>query len=188
MQKLLCRYKESFPKDYEFVFLDTEASSLWDGYPIEAAWMSINGKQDSFLIKPMEFWIKTKHWSRDSELIHNIEFNTLMADGICVISAAERLNEQLKGKIVLCDALSADGEWLAELHEAADIAPKYMLTDVRYWYNFIGKPLARKFRISVTKKLENKKHRALDDVSPYIETYKELEKEIRESYEKNNNN
>ena len=136
--------------------------------------MSENGESDSFLIRPMEYWLKTKHWSRDSELIHNIEFNKLMSDGECVISSVERLNQRLKGKIVLCDALSSDGEWLGELHEAADIAPSYMLTDINFWYSYIGKSNARKFRKAVAEKLKNKTHRALADVEPYIETFHEL--------------
>jgi hypothetical protein len=174
MQKLLCRYKDTFPENYEFIFLDTEASSLWDGYPIEAAWISESGEMDTFLIKPMDFWLKTKHWSRDSEVIHNIEFNHLMADGICVISAVERLNERLKGKIVICDALSSDGEWLGELHEAADIAPTYMLTDILYWYSFIGKDKARQFRKLLAVNNSNKTHRALDDAKVFIDVHNEL--------------
>lgn len=174
MQKLLCRYKDTFPENYEFIFLDTEASSLWDGYPIEVAWMSETGEKDSFLIKPMDFWLKTKHWSLDSEAIHNIEFNHLMSDGICPITSVDRLNEMLKGKIVLCDALSSDGEWLALLHEAAGIAPTYMLTDILYWYSFIDKGNAKKFRELLAQNNVNKKHRALDDAKVYIDTFNEL--------------
>lgn len=178
MRKLLERHKEFFPEAFEFIFLDVEASALDDGYPIEVAWHSVSGESDSFLIKPMSHWQRTKHWSKKSQGIHNIDLQLLLKEGICPLSAAERLNNALNGKIILCDALAHDAEWLGELHSAADIAPVYQLTDIRYWFLAQGEIKSKAFKDILNPLNANKQHRALADCEAYMNAYSEWSKQF----------
>lgn len=180
MEELLCRYKDTFPDDYEFIYLDTEASALDDGYPIEVAWVSENNDSDSFLIKPCSYWLDCKTWHSQAESVHKINMNRLFLKGIDIIDAAHRLNKRLRGKIVLCDALAYDGEWLVELHETAGVEPEYQLTDIRYWYATLSKKSAGKFRDILLFNNSKKLHRALSDAKAYADTFTEWKQEQHE--------
>lgn len=53
-----------------FIFLDIEASGLGSGsFPVEIAWVSEGGAEESHLIRPAPGWTQ---WSRRAEALHGI--------------------------------------------------------------------------------------------------------------------
>lgn len=109
-------------------FLDIEASGLEqpDSYPIEIGWADTLGNGDEFLIRPAEEWT---HWDSAAESIHKIGRDKLFGNGLCVIEAAERLNDMLGCETVFCDAVDSDTFWINKLFQAANIEPSFQMSD-----------------------------------------------------------
>lgn len=106
--------------------LDIESSGLQPrGYPIEIAWVHpVRQQWDSFLIQPAPRWT---HWCLHAENQHGIERDELEHGGICVKTAARRLNERLAGQTVVCDGFAYDRFWLHRLYEAAEMECSFVL-------------------------------------------------------------
>lgn len=139
------------------IIVDVEASGLQpESYPIEIAWYDYEtGEFDSFLVKPANYWT---YWDPAAEAIHGIKQETLMADGISVFEASERLLKGLKGRKIYSDAVHFDAMWIDALLEASGettIIPfgsVYELVPDRN-YALLGEKLS----------LSDRPHRALDD-------------------------
>lgn len=117
----------------EICILDTEASGidLERSYPIEIAWLSLDGEsEDSFLINPKtaSSWVGWGKWAED---IHHISLETCINNGISVNEAAERLNSQLSGCLVVSDALPYDLMWIKRLFDQTSLTMDFHMIDIR---------------------------------------------------------
>lgn len=113
-------------------FLDFEASSLSrnSSYPIEVAWNDENGSIESHLISPASIRDWTD-WDPDSEKVHGIPRDELIRAGKPPQEVCLRMNEQLAGKTVYCDAPRYDGMWLARLFSVGDgVLPTFELAGI----------------------------------------------------------
>ena len=105
-------------------FLDFEASSLGkQGYPIEVAWVLIDGQEESHLIRPDPSW---NDWDDEAERIHGISRNRLVVEGRMVDDVAQRMLDALSGRTLYATAPSWDGKWLSKLLRAAGL-PRHAL-------------------------------------------------------------
>ena len=126
-------------------FLDFEASSLLPGsFPIEVAWVDMDGHGESHLIRPIEEWLDGGYgWSHESEAVHGISLDTLMRNGEPPERVARRAAEVLAvaGNIVSSDAVPYDGHWMEALLAEGGQQRSVRLTDVRQVYGFACRPL-----------------------------------------------
>ncbi|MGO4386949.1 transcriptional regulator [Microvirga sp. 2YAF29] len=108
----------------EVVFLDFEASSLEKkSYPIEVAWVTTCGHEESHLIKPAPEWVD---WSDEAEAIHKIRRERLIAEGMPHDELARRMVDVLSDRALYASAPSWDGQWLSKLLRAAGL-PRHSL-------------------------------------------------------------
>ena len=163
-------------------FIDFEASSLsTDSYPIEVAWNLSDGLIESHLISP-EAVIDWTDWDTESEKIHRIPREELIAHGKPPAWVCERMNEQLKGKTVYSDAPRFDGRWLTKLFSVYENPqPDFLMGHA---YNEISKLLSRAADggsfglinmdalILEARKRVPGKHRAAWDVGYLVELWK----------------
>ncbi|MGH1461567.1 MAG: 3'-5' exonuclease [Neptuniibacter sp.] len=152
----------------ELICIDLEASGLGaESYPIEVAWKNdVTGEQDSFLIDPdtAEGW---HYWDDYAEAMHGIERKYLNKKGLDIISACKRMNEKLKDKTLISDAVEFDLFWVTRLFEATGIKPSFRMAGLdrilskeqRIQFGFLAKAQARR-------------HRALQDVEDIISCIK----------------
>lgn len=76
-------------------FLDFEASSLGkQSFPIEVAWVFEDGAAEAHLIRPAPTWTD---WDPQSEAIHHISRDTLIAECEPHDWVAQRMIDQLNG-------------------------------------------------------------------------------------------
>ena len=100
-------------------FVDLEASSLLPGsYPIEIAWVDETGAGESHLIRPEPDWTD---WDFNSQGVHGISRDQLVAEGRPAADVARRAAEVLIGQEAYSDAPGWDSGWLDTLLEAGDI-------------------------------------------------------------------
>src|SRR5690606_30224105 len=108
-----------------------EASGLSDdSYPIEVAWQHRFNPSlfDTFLIKPASTWT---HWDSYAEhSVHRIPRAELLINGIDVVTAARRLNDQLAHQVVYSDCVDKDRFWLSRLYQAAKMEPAFDIRSV----------------------------------------------------------
>lgn len=148
----------------ELICIDLEASGLGaESYPIEVAWKNdVTGEQDSFLINPdtAENW---NYWDEHAEEMHGIEREELNAKGLDIISACKRLNQKLKDKILISDAVEFDLFWVTRLFDATGIKPNFTMAG-------LDRVLSKEQRIQFgfLAKAQHRKHRALEDVEDII--------------------
>lgn len=108
------------PHPCDIVFLDFEASSLSKAsYPIEVAWTSPSGQEESHLIRPAPIWTD---WSEESQAIHRISRERLMAEGRPHDMVARRMLTVLSGHLLYATAPSWDGQWLSKLLRASGLS------------------------------------------------------------------
>ncbi len=108
----------------EIVFLDFEASSLEKkSYPIEVAWVTASGHEESHLIRPAPEWTD---WSDEAEAIHKIRREYLFAEGTPHDELARHMVDVLSGHALYVSAPSWDGQWLSKLLRAAGL-PRHSL-------------------------------------------------------------
>ena len=109
-------------------FLDFEASSLAPvSYPIEVAWSLADGSIESHLISPAGTRTWTD-WDPQSQQVHGIQRDELIAHGRAPSWVCRRLNQQLAGKIVYTDNPAFDGMWLGALFSVVQNSkPKFRL-------------------------------------------------------------
>jgi hypothetical protein len=106
------------------VFLDFEASSLAkDSYPIEVAWVFEDGREESFLIKPLPIWTD---WDERAAAIHGILRAELEDLGMPVEQVGRHLLDVLSGHEVFASSPSWDGKWLSVLLRGAGL-PRHAL-------------------------------------------------------------
>lgn len=111
-------------------FLDFEASSLSpDSFPIEVAWNLEDESIESHLISPEGIAAWTD-WNSESERVHGISREQLLAHGRPPSFVCDRMNRQLTGKIVYTDAPLFDGMWLAKLFAVCNRQPAFELRHV----------------------------------------------------------
>ena len=104
-----------------YVFVDFEASSLRpESCPIEIGWCDESGQGEAFLIRPEEAWTD---WSTESEMVHGISRDQLLAEGVSAAEVARRAHAVLgrSGVTVTVSSQSHDGMWLAQLLEVAGL-------------------------------------------------------------------
>lgn len=100
-------------------FLDCEASSLSKAsYPIEIAWVGMDGQGESYLIKPEPDWTD---WSPVAEKLHGISRETLHADGTPVARVVKRMLAVLAGARVISDNPAYEHFWVVRLIAATPI-------------------------------------------------------------------
>lgn len=108
----------------DIVFLDFEASSLGKkSYPIEVAWVFASGGEETHLIKPAPSWTE---WSAESEAIHHLTRERLIAEGEVHDKVARRMLDVLSGHALYATAPSWDGQWLSRLLRGAGL-PRHAL-------------------------------------------------------------
>lgn len=154
-------------RDYmtKLYIIDVEASGLNPmSYPIEIAWLSLDGEShDSFLINPQTAHDWT-YWCGIAESeFHNISRDELIENGIDVRVAAERLNESLRGSIVISDAAGHDEFWISELIEEAGLQLNFQIVDVRDYVISCDIPTERYIAFLNEMSKERAQHRALED-------------------------
>jgi hypothetical protein len=105
-------------------FIDVEASSLIDGYPIEIGWAREDGQVGAVLVRPHPKW-GSLVWDPAAERIHGLSRALLEAQGVTVDDAVATLNEALRGCKALSDAPSHDWRWLGLLLENCGAERKF---------------------------------------------------------------
>ena len=109
--------------------LDIEASGLGrNSYPIEVGYVLPDGHAYCTLVQPQADWT---HWDETAADLHHISRELLHARGLPAIEVALRLNSQLGGQTVYSDGWANDYTWLAALFEAAGVAPRFKLDNLR---------------------------------------------------------
>lgn len=157
----------------EVVVIDLEASSLSnESYPIEAAWVSLDGEWDSFLINPdsVSGW---DDWSIESESIHGIKRTELVFLGISAFDAANRLNSMLTGCLVISDYAGSDYFWLRRLFEATGVQMQFDVIDIME-IAYMSDKMAEHSTFREKKSNAEVAHRALADCQQNLDFYKEL--------------
>lgn len=105
--------------------MDIEASGFGpQSYPIEIAWSNEDGDIQRYLINPSTIPEWT-HWNPASEQIHGIERQRLERNGWNPAYVANRLYEDLQGKIVYTDAPVFDQQWVEQLFTALHQPPPF---------------------------------------------------------------
>ena len=160
-----------------FIVIDIEASGLSkDSYPIEIAWLDVNGNKDSFLIKPAENWL---YWDDYAEqCIHKITRDELQQKGCTHLQAANRLNKALSEKTVYSDVARWDKFWLKQLYDKADIAMAFTCADI---YSLLPIDNEKHYLqiLKETKEME-RPHRALPDCISIMQIWKNKDRDMNE--------
>jgi hypothetical protein len=117
-------------RDRPVVFVDLEASGLdAASYPIEIGWSADDEREPgSFLIRPAADWAR-ESFSDAALGVHNIPYDALLAEGVAVAEACERLTAAWTGAILISDNPASDGKWLARLYKADGLSCPWRLVD-----------------------------------------------------------
>jgi len=125
---------EKFELPWPITVIDFEASSFDEGsYPIEVGVGIWHGPRNpihlwSSLIRPVQTWTLTGHWSRKSERVHGISRPEL-AEGRPPSEVACILNSRVSTRVAWCDGGPYDAYWLRTLYAAAGCTPSFHLMD-----------------------------------------------------------
>lgn len=125
-------------------FVDFEASSLNAGsFPIEIAWVNMDGHGESYLILPPQAWLDGGGWSRESAAIHGIGLDKLLHDGVPMERVAKRAADALSltGVVACSDQPAFDGFWMRMLLDAGGENRSVTLLDVQQLYGWACRPL-----------------------------------------------
>lgn len=153
------------------IFLDCEASSLSDdSYPIEVAWNNEDGSIESYLINIYRYPSDYDDWDRNAQALHGITKQYLSEKGHEPQFVIDKMEEKLKGKIILTDAPDWDGFWTKRLYKSVNqkcelefgnaIGLLHYLQPINYVYQ------------SQARKLSGPAHRAGNDVKYLFNMYK----------------
>lgn len=99
--------------------LDIESSGF-DGYPLQIGVIKEDGRRYKALIKPHEEWLSDLEWDYNSQCVHNIEKDFIIAEGRPLVEVAKELNDFLGKEDVFVDSCY-DIYWLNLLFEFAEI-------------------------------------------------------------------
>lgn len=147
----------------EICIIDVEATGLSpDSHPIEIAFLSLTDEEDSFLINPesVNHWT---HWDGNAQDVHGISREECVENGISVYEAAQRLNNQLRGCLLISDAAGFDGWWIDVLFEAADLEQEFNVIDLADFVFGTGQDPAKMNEFFKFKEENTIPHRALAD-------------------------
>lgn len=109
--------------------LDIEASGFGHaGYPIEVGYVCDDGSAWCTLVRPEPEWT---HWDDGAEQVHGITRALLVAHGRSARAVAQRLNDDLAGRVLYSDGWMHDYIWLAKLFDASGLSPRFKLASVR---------------------------------------------------------
>lgn len=98
------------------VFIDVEASSLKNGFPIEVAWCAADLKSAaSYLIRPEPAWWDRFAWTAEAEGLHGLDRAILQDRGVPAAQVVEHLLADLTGADVQSDNPAFDRGWLSVL-------------------------------------------------------------------------
>lgn len=116
-------------------FLDVEASSLRNGYPIEVGWAIVCEDRsittEGHLVRPEPAWLADEaRWSWESELVHRIS-QVDLKHGLRCADIAARMNDVL-GPLgtAYSDARRIDESWIDQIFAAAGVPRRFALHDV----------------------------------------------------------
>lgn len=138
------------PSPDEVAMIDVEASSLKgatgghhpperQSYPIEVGIAHNDRASQAYLITPQPDWQDWNGESGNHDIgrIHGISRTALFEEGQDVKFVAEWLNEEMEGKIALCDSPNAQADtfWLNRLYEAAGVERSF---EVHYLYDYMS--------------------------------------------------
>lgn len=153
----------------EICIIDVESTSLsMDSHPIEVGFLSLDGQSDCFLINPLsvEHWTD---WDYNSQDVHGITREECIANGLHVVDAANRLNSQLAGCLVISDAAGHDKNWIDMIYEEADIERLFRIIDLRDYIFATGQHPNKIKGYKNVKSRRNVPHRADDDCRIILE-------------------
>lgn len=157
------------PLDTIPAVLDIEASGLGRGsYPIEIGFVLADQRSQCMLIKPDPEWTG---WDQRAERLHGIQRAQLQQFGVEVKTAAQRLNELLRGMTLYSDAWGNDQSWLALLFECADMVPAFKLQTLRALLSDAQLSLWMQTKQRVQHELALGRHRASNDARILQQTY-----------------
>jgi hypothetical protein len=94
-------------------FIDFEASSLEESYPIEIGWARLDGVVGAWLIRPHDDW-KSMKWAQDSAQVHGI-VQELLGDGLPRDEVLARAKAALSDCDCFSDAPEHDWTWMRML-------------------------------------------------------------------------
>lgn len=94
-------------------FIDFEASSLEESYPIEIGWARLDGVVGAALIRPHGDW-KSMKWAEDSARVHGI-VQELLGDGLPRDEVLARAKAALGDCDCFSDAPEHDWRWMRML-------------------------------------------------------------------------
>ena len=148
----------------DLICIDLEASGLGpQSYPIEIAWKNdFTGEQDSFLINP-ESTSNWDYWDEYAEEMHGLDRETIVSEGLDILDACKRLNETLKGQVLISDACEFDRFWMNRLFDAAKVKPAFKMAGLE---GALTKEQMIQFGFLA--KAQRRKHRAMDDVDDIL--------------------
>jgi hypothetical protein len=92
--------------------IDVEASSLFNGYPIEIGWARADGKFGAYLLKPEPEWLEL-NWDPAAETVHGLSQALCAEQGMSAHDAVEAMNLDLADCESFSDAPGTDWRWLA---------------------------------------------------------------------------
>jgi len=114
----------------QLLFIDFGASSLGSSsFPIEVAWSAEDGSIESCLISPKGI-IGWTDWDDYAESdVHKVSRQQLDDEGKTPLWVASRMNEALKGKVLLSNAVMYDWDWCDSLFKAASLRMEFKIGD-----------------------------------------------------------
>lgn len=156
------------------IFVDIEASSLHDGYPIEVAWCAADlSVGASYLIHPAD-WPHWLRWDPGAEALHGLSAEVLERDGLPPVVVAAALQRDLQpATVVVSDSPGYDRRWLRQLFDVADVQPVPVVAEedaetlitVAASRNQIAADALEVGRRRVAQATGLRRHRALDDAA-----------------------
>jgi hypothetical protein len=141
--------------------LDVEASGFGrNSYPIEVGFVLPDGHCFCTLVRPESHWT---HWDAQAEAMHHIPRAIVQERGMPSHEVARTLNTQLAGQIVYSDGWANDYSWLGVLFDAAEMAPRFKLENLRALLNEEEADKWHTVKAEVTRERGAQRHRASSD-------------------------
>jgi DNA polymerase III epsilon subunit-like protein len=156
--------------DSTLVFIDLEASGLFNGYPTEIGWIRYPDRAEySTLIRPDVDWLEYGIWDNRAEAITGITRDDLERQGRPRTAVAADLMRDLDGRQLFVDGKHHDVEWLHMIIEPESLSLQSfdeLLAAAAHksgWRDLAG---AEAFELAIRDMKKNsllRPHRALND-------------------------